>query len=211
MRGFYLLALLATIAAATRPLPENLANMSPYQIDREVRSQVDRVLREREKFDLSRSAMEDAFVEFIYWLQEQMANGFPKFGIPPLDPLYLQRTISYNLTSDLLEVEGWIAQTTIQNTSTFDVTQLDINTVRMQLKWNFTWPEVNVGGLYDVDGTLTLLPIYGTGPFTVAQQILVPIGNVIMNRLNPILAPYTVSQLAQFIMGFFKGTTTAMP
>jgi hypothetical protein len=63
-------------------------------------------------------------------------------------------------------VAGYIAQTTLQNTSTFLVTQLEVNTVRMQLKWNWTWPEVNIGGLYDVDGSLTVLPIYGTGPFT---------------------------------------------
>jgi hypothetical protein len=77
--------------------------MSIILTDREVRSLVDRTLQQREELNTERSALEDAIVEFIYAMQDKMAAGFPKFGIPPLDPLYIARTINYNLTSDLLE------------------------------------------------------------------------------------------------------------
>lgn len=72
----------------------------------------------------------------------------------------------FKLKHFIYSVAGYISQSTVQELSAFIIDKCRVNIIRTSLDVQFTFPAINMGGIYDVDGVLTLLPIYGTGPYT---------------------------------------------
>jgi len=63
-------------------------------------------------------------------------------------------------------IVGSIDNTTIVGISGYVINNIDMNVLKMTMAFDFLFPAIDVSGdKYDIDGVLSILPIYGTGAF----------------------------------------------
>jgi len=101
-------------------------------------------------------------------IREKMISGIP--GVPVLDPLSLGSETLDIPANALVNITGYFDNMTLVGLSTFVIDGIDINIFTGRIKVNLTFTELELEGIYDLNGTalFNILPIFGRGNFVVA-------------------------------------------
>jgi len=107
----------------------------------------------------------DAYIKAILEnLRDQMPEGIPELGIPPLDPLSVPGIEIPHIDEDLIKADIEINNLVITGISTFNIETVHLDLERLGLTLDLLIPDLRGDAEYFLDGTiLGLLPLYGEG------------------------------------------------
>ncbi|KYQ52587.1 Circadian clock-controlled protein [Trachymyrmex zeteki] len=103
---------------------------------------------------------ETCISESIEYLKPYLKTGVPEYNIPSLEPLILKK-ITFTPSSSL-QLEASEIETTGASNFIIKKAKIDFNTLIVLV--DVELPNIQVEGIYGIDGKLLLLPIRGSGP-----------------------------------------------
>lgn len=139
------------------PMIEHILKTVPYE---EIIEEVRRILDPQ----LS-SSLDDKLKEFLEGLKSKFPEGLPEYGIPPLDPFYVEH-FPFDIQQDFAKLSGNLDHGNLTELSSYSIDYTKINVFGLSVAVNFSLPEIKAKGHYDIDGEIgDLLPVYGAGDF----------------------------------------------
>lgn len=108
--------------------------------------------------DLLRKALET--------LRANMSQGFPQWGVPPLDP-WIIGNVPLDVSGTGVSMKGNLSNLNITELSTFSIDSIHTNILTLKIDVALSVPTVALAGGYAIDGLIAdLFPLYGGGPLS---------------------------------------------
>ncbi|XP_055539989.1 uncharacterized protein LOC129726856 [Wyeomyia smithii] len=114
-----------------------------------------------EKMDLN-----DILKNLIEQFKELMPCGFPDLGVPPLVPFELNHTAFDFEQKGLLHLDAEINDLLVDNLNVFDVVNIDLKLLQIQLDFSFYFEAIQTTGTYKAKGSaIGFIPFNRGGKF----------------------------------------------
>ncbi|XP_063224224.1 uncharacterized protein LOC134532027 [Bacillus rossius redtenbacheri] len=114
-----------------------------------------------------RTAMDDNVRALLEKVRLAMNESNPTLGLPALDPLRLS-DVSLDINKGVTRLCGLLPSVEVRGISGFQLDALSVKLVLLRADFGLHVPEVRASGRYNVTGAISgLLPVYGSGPFSV--------------------------------------------
>ncbi|XP_071440540.1 uncharacterized protein [Hetaerina americana] len=111
------------------------------------------------------SSFDDKLKQFLEGLKSKFATGLPQYGIPPLDPFYVDH-FPFDIEQDFAKLTGNLDHANITQLSEYNIDYTKLNVFGLSVAVNISLPEIKAKGHYDINGEIVdLLPVYGHGDF----------------------------------------------
>ncbi|CAB3370567.1 Hypothetical predicted protein [Cloeon dipterum] len=169
------------LLGCTCALPRYMDNFTPEQINAELRSLFGYA---NEDAVVGAKGIDDSLAIILDEFRTSLQNGFPAYGIPPLDPLFLEHG-NIRIDSTTADLRGSFDNVTINKISAYFINNVHMDVLRMKVTFDLFFDSIDTfGDRYDIDGVLAVLPIYGTGPFQFSLLNVSLTGEVKMGLVN---------------------------
>ncbi|XP_033223760.1 uncharacterized protein LOC117177275 isoform X2 [Belonocnema kinseyi] len=105
---------------------------------------------------------------FLEKFRNRMPDGIPDLGIPPLEPLIIERAIFETDNPEIGKMKLVLKDVIVEQLSNFVVDRARLSLIGPTISVNITVPRIDTHGYYNVSGILgNMFPLRGSGPFAV--------------------------------------------
>ncbi|GAB6024720.1 hypothetical protein CHUAL_009854 [Chamberlinius hualienensis] len=115
-------------------------------------------LKDKTKFD-------SCLLKFWKEITPLLKSPVPELKLPQLDPLSIP-SIHFNEQSNLVNANAKITDITVNGASNLIPTMVKVDPKDRLVTIHIKFPYLNCTGTYTIKGTVMLMPIEGTGPFS---------------------------------------------
>ncbi|XP_045104307.1 uncharacterized protein LOC123499836 isoform X2 [Portunus trituberculatus] len=111
-----------------------------------------------------RNYIDTIIINALENLRNQMVDGWPDLGVPPLDPLDLG-TVNIDINSGSNRVKGSLSDVRVLGLSSFNIDKVHSQLLTLKVDMELGIPLLEINGTYSITGNAGILPVYGDGNF----------------------------------------------
>ncbi|KAM3960137.1 protein takeout-like [Aphomia sociella] len=110
-------------------------------------------------------------------LRPYLARGLPDIGVPPVEPLKIDRLVMEN-DAGPVRVTAAFTNITVVGPSNYTITKIRSDLNKLRIDMGVVLPRIEITGRYEVSGQVLLFPVRSQGDFWAAFIDVAAIGKV---------------------------------
>ncbi|GAB6024719.1 hypothetical protein CHUAL_009853 [Chamberlinius hualienensis] len=114
----------------------------------------------------NKTNLEGCFLQFWHGFIPILKKGIPEYTIPSIEPLVIDQ-ILFSEKSSLVSVSAKFTNVKVDGASLMEPQSVIIDRKGRKITLKLIFPFLNATGLYEMNGTVTLLPVDSKGKFSV--------------------------------------------
>ncbi|CAH0406147.1 unnamed protein product [Chilo suppressalis] len=110
-------------------------------------------------------------------LRPYLARGLPDIGVPPVEPLLIERLVMEN-SAGPVRVTAAFSNITVIGPSNYTVTKVRSDLKKLRIDMGLVLPRIEITGHYEVSGQVLLFPVRSQGDFWAAFNDVAAIAKI---------------------------------
>ncbi|XP_028174785.1 protein takeout-like [Ostrinia nubilalis] len=110
-------------------------------------------------------------------LRPYLARGLPDIGVPPVEPLLIDRLVMEN-NAGPVRVTAAFSNITVVGPSNYTITKVRSDLKKLRIDMGLVLPRIEITGRYEVSGQVLLFPVRSQGDFWAAFMDVAAIAKI---------------------------------
>ncbi|XP_049887867.1 protein takeout-like [Pectinophora gossypiella] len=116
-------------------------------------------------------------------LRPYLARGLPDLGVPPVEPLLIDRLVMEN-DAGPVRVTAAFSNITVVGPSNYTITKIRSDLKKLRIDMGLVLPRIEITGRYEVSGQVLLFPVRSQGNFWAAFSDVAAIAKIFGKQLE---------------------------
>uniref|UniRef100_A0A2A4K9W6 Uncharacterized protein n=1 Tax=Heliothis virescens TaxID=7102 RepID=A0A2A4K9W6_HELVI len=110
-------------------------------------------------------------------LRPYLSRGIPELGVPPVEPLFIDRLVMAN-DAGPVRVTAAFSNITVVGPSNYTITKIRSDLKKLRIDMGLVLPRIEITGRYEVSGQVLLFPVRSQGDFWASFGDVVAIAKI---------------------------------
>ncbi|CAH0698793.1 unnamed protein product [Spodoptera exigua] len=110
-------------------------------------------------------------------LRPYLSRGIPELGVPPVEPLFIDRLVMEN-DAGPVRVTAAFSNITVVGPSNYTITKIRSDLKKLRIDMGLVLPRIEITGRYEVSGQVLLFPVRSQGDFWASFGDVVAIAKI---------------------------------
>ncbi|XP_075981399.1 protein takeout-like [Anticarsia gemmatalis] len=110
-------------------------------------------------------------------LRPYLSQGIPELGVPPVEPLFIDRLVMEN-SAGPVRVTAAFNNITVVGPSNYTITKIRSDVKKLRIDMGLVLPRIEITGRYEVSGQVLLFPVRSQGDFWASFGDVVAIAKI---------------------------------
>ncbi|XP_026726411.1 protein takeout-like [Trichoplusia ni] len=110
-------------------------------------------------------------------LRPYLSRGIPELGVPPVEPLFIDRLVMENEAGPV-RVTAAFNNITVVGPSNYNITKIRSDLKKLRIDMGIVLPRIEITGKYEVSGQVLLFPVRSHGDFWASFGDVVAIAKI---------------------------------
>jgi len=121
--------------------------------------------RVRDCYIKDKTKFDDCLMQFWLEIKPALKNGLPELNVPQLDPMTIPN-LQFSEVGSVVQGTATFSNVKVLGIGDYVPKFVTVDRLNKIVKVALTIPVMSVTGNYDIDGSVFLLPVKGSGPFS---------------------------------------------
>ncbi|XP_072935639.1 protein takeout-like [Epargyreus clarus] len=137
--------------------------------------------------------LDDCIKNSFNHLRPYLARGLPDLGVPPVEPLFIDRLVMEN-DAGPVRVTAAFSNISVMGPSNYTITKIRSDLSKLRIDMGLMLPRIEVTGRYEVSGQVLLFPVRSQGDFWAAFTDVVAIAKIFGKELTRDAVKYMTAE-----------------